>query len=84
MTPEVQAERDRCAAVCFDLERRWRRSADRIRAAEVRRSWLFSIYVIPYAERNAAAIEAAANGLAAVRKAIVEGLTPPKSDSAGD
>lgn len=78
MTPEVQAERSRCALACYDLELRWRSAANRIREAGTRKSWLFGTYVMPHAERKAAAIEAAANGLAAVRKIIVAGMVPKR------
>jgi hypothetical protein len=67
----VEAERLRCAILALDLENRWRASAERTRADG--RTWFFGWYTKPAFERAAKDIEAAADGLAAVRRFIREG-----------
>jgi hypothetical protein len=67
----VQYERTRCANIAAGLEQRWRESAARARQRYAR-AWVGGLCHL----RNAEWIEAAADGLAAVRKLIESGAEP--------
>jgi hypothetical protein len=74
-TEAVLRERARCEAICADLEARWRASARRLRYEGTwNTGWPFyKKFVAPKWEQAAKDTEAAADGLAAVRKIIASG-----------
>lgn len=69
----VKRERLRCDAICADLENRWRRSAQRLRRDGTwNTGWPFRrTFVAPKWEQAAKDTEAAADGIAAIRKMIL-------------
>ncbi len=71
----IERERDRCEAICADLENRWRQSAQRLRRDGTwKTGWPFrSTFVAPKWEQAAKDTEAAADGIAAIRKLIRSG-----------
>jgi hypothetical protein len=76
--PMVAAERRRCETICLGLEIRWRKSAERLRREGTwNTGWPFyRNFVAAKWEQAARDTEAAADGLAAVRKLIASGATP--------
>jgi hypothetical protein len=84
ISPEVQTERDRCGSIVADLEARWRRSAARYRRDGTwNTGWpSYRDFVAPKWEQAARETEAAADGLAAIRRGIQGGYTlAPEKES---
>ena len=65
-----QAGLKEASDIALVLEEKWRITA--IRHREQRRRWFFGWYTDPIADRDAKSIEAAANGIAAIRQVIAE------------
>lgn len=80
-TPEVLAERERCASIAEDLAKHWEASAAKIRADgsyTVRALWPFGkkiTCVRPGWERAARDVEAGVHGLRTVARLIKTGAT---------
>lgn len=75
----VARERARCAALCADLEGRWRASAARIRREGTWNSgwpW-YKPFVAKKWEQAARDTESAADGLATIRRFILDGTPCP-------
>lgn len=62
-----QAGIDEACSVALVLEEKWRNTARRMRE---RKRWFFGWYTDPIAERDAKSVEAAADGIAAIRKVV--------------
>lgn len=85
MDDAVSMERRRCETICLDLEIRWRKSAERLRREGTwNTGWPFNrTFVAPKWEQAAKDTEAAADGLAAIRKLIASGATPIEQPAVG-
>lgn len=84
MSPEVQAERDRCALICETVAQNWERMAAETRADgsfTTRALWpptkLVTV-VRPAWEKAACHFEAAANAMRRVKGHIESGIRPPE------
>lgn len=79
LSEEVERERYRCDALCADLEGRWRRAAERIRAEGTwNTGWPFyRTFVAKKWEQAARDMESAADGLAVIRRIIQSGARCP-------
>ena len=84
MTPEVQAERDRCAAILEAVAQNWERSAAEARKEgtfTVRALWpLFKLTDVgrPGYERAARNLEDCAATLRIIKRHVESGLEPPR------
>ena len=78
-------ERENSAALCDELARKLERSALKLRVENTRkRRWpLGGSFVVPSAERNASAIDAAAHSLRTVSRMILSGVRAEKGDGLG-
>ena len=72
ITEAIAHERARCDTICADLENRWRESAQKLRRDGTwNTGWPFRrTFIAPKWEQAAKDTEAAANGIAAIRKII--------------
>lgn len=71
----VLVERKRCEGICANLEQRWRSTAAKTRRDGTwTTGWPFNrTFVAPKWEQAARNIEAAADGISAIRKLIMDG-----------
>jgi len=78
ISPEVNAERERCAAIADSLAEKWEASATRVRERYTRRFFfgLGKPYIPSFADACARDIEAAAKGLRTVAQLIRDGARP--------
>jgi hypothetical protein len=67
--------------VALTLEEKWRNTATRHRAS--RQRWFFGWYIDPVADRDARSIEAAADGIKAIRTVLAERI-PAAPKQPGD